>query len=129
MALLPEEHPIAGLLQELIARSGTTQEILERRLGWEPGRLAALLDGRLRLSFRDVHELLPLLGTTSIELLAWLRGLNPWDVGLGSDAAPTVVSSPSRQRALDRLFERSLRAVSNAVVRRTAAKRERNEKS
>ncbi|HEY7213514.1 MAG TPA: hypothetical protein VIC28_02740 [Thermoanaerobaculia bacterium] len=112
----PEERRIAILLRELIARSGIPPAVLEERLGWQPGRLQAFLDGQQRLSFDEVLEILPLLGLTSSSFLARIYG---------SPAA----SSPAKQRAMDRLFERSLRAVRNAVARRAAGKRERSEES
>lgn len=116
-----EEHRITWLLRELIVRSGTRPEIVERRLGWEPGRLEGLLDGRLRLAFRDVLQVLPLLGATPAELFAWLYGIDLPDVA-SNDAATPAAASPKRQRAMDRLFERSLRAVRNAIARRALPK-------
>ena len=116
----PEERRIAGLLRELIVRSGTTLEIVERRLGWEPGGLTARLDGHQRLSFDDVLEILPLLGTTPTEFLSWLHGVPE------REPAMPAADSSAKQRAMDRLFERSLRAVRNAIARRAAWKRERN---
>ena len=112
----PEEDRIAGLLRELIVHSGTSPAALEQRLGWEPGRLTAFLDGRQRLSFDHVLEILPLLGTTPTDFFARMYG-----------SMPLAAKTPSRQRAMERLFERSLRAVRNAIARRAAWKRERTE--
>ena len=70
----PEERRIAGLLRELIAQGGAPLDVLEKRLGWEPGRLSSLLEGGLRLGFEDVLEILPLLETTPTEFFAWLYG-------------------------------------------------------
>jgi hypothetical protein len=113
----PEERRIAILLRELIARSGIPPAVLEERLGWQPGRLQAFLDGQQRLSFDEVLEILPLLGLTPASFLVRIYGSLP------------AASSPAKQRAMDRLFERSLRAVRNAVARRAAGKRERSEES
>jgi hypothetical protein len=112
-----EEDRIADLLRELIAQSGTSPAALERRLGWEPGRLAAFLDSR-RLSFADVLEVLPLLGMTPTDFFARLYG-----------SVPPAAYSPSKQRAMERLFQRSLRAVRSAVARRAAWKRERTDET
>jgi len=113
----PEERRIAGLLRELIARSGTTPAVLEKRLGWKPGRLTALLDGRERLSFGDVLAMLPLLGTTPTEFFARLYSIP------SEEPRPSKVDQRAKQRAMDRLFERSLRAVRNAIARRADWKR------
>lgn len=110
----PEERRIAGLLRELVAQSGMPPAVLEERLGWPPGRLTAFLEGHQRLSFDEVLEILPLLGLTSSSFLVRIYG------------SPPAASSPAKQRAMDRLFERSLRAVRNAIARRTAWKRERS---
>ena len=111
----PEERRIAALLRELIAQSGIPPAALAERLGWQPGRLEAFLDGRQRLSFDEVLEILPPLGLTPSSFLARIYG------------SPPAVSSPAKQRAMDRLFERSLRVVRNAIARRAAWKRERSE--
>lgn len=112
----PEEVRIADLLREMIAHRGVSPTALEQRLGWEPGRLTAFLDGRQRLSFDHVLEILPLLGATPTDFFARLY-----------DSMPPAAKTPSRQRAMERLFERSLRAVRNAIARRAAWKRERTE--
>jgi transcriptional regulator with XRE-family HTH domain len=117
----PEEHRIAALLRELIVRSGTTLGTVEKRLGWEPGRLTALLDGHQRLSFDDVLEILPFLGTTPTEFFARLYGVPE------KEPAASAADGSAKQRAMERLFERSLRAVRNAIARRAAWKRERAE--
>ncbi len=111
----PEERRIAGLLRELIAQSGIPPAALEERLGWPPGRLTAFVEGQQRLSFDEVLEILPLLGLTPSGFLVRIYG------------SPPAASSPAKQRARERLFERSLRAVRNAVARRAAWKRERSE--
>jgi hypothetical protein len=127
MALHPEERRIAGLLRELIVQSGAPLEGVEKRLGWEPGRLLSLLEGRLRLSFEDILEILPLLGTTPTDFFAWLYGFEGKEsAGAGTEAMPAVaaVGSPA-EKTLDRRFDRSLRVVRDAITRRAVWKRER----
>jgi hypothetical protein len=127
MSLHPEERRIAGLLRELIVQSGMPPETLEKRLGWEAGRLAALLDGTLGLGFEDVLEILPLLGTTPTDFFAWLYGFDPRESGatFGEDPTAATMGGSSADRAMDRRFDRSLRVVRDAIARRSAWKRER----
>jgi hypothetical protein len=128
MSSHPEERRIAGLLRELIVQSGTPLEALERRLDWEPGRLSGLLEGHLRLTFEEVLDILPLLGTTPTDFFAWLYGFEakvPVMMGASEDPAPEPAGFPPGQRAQDRRFEQSLRVVKDAVARRAAWKRER----
>jgi hypothetical protein len=120
----PEERRIAGLLRELIVQSGSTLEGLEIRLGWDPGRLTALLEGRLGLSFEDVLEVLPLLGTTPSDFFAWLYGFDPKDSG--EEFGPAVANASPEARLMERRFEASQRVVRNAIARRLTWKRERN---
>jgi hypothetical protein len=128
MASHPEERRIAGLLRELIVQSGAPLESVERTLGWGDGRLRDLLDGRLRLGFEDVLEVLPLLNTTPPDFFAWLYGFEP---GTSVPAGETGArkAEPGNlalsQRTLDRRFDQSLRAVKNAVARRRQWKEER----
>ncbi|MFY9819987.1 MAG: hypothetical protein WAM82_01305 [Thermoanaerobaculia bacterium] len=129
MASHPEERRIAGLLRELIVQNGVPLESVERELGWGEGRLRDLLDGRLRLGFEDVLEVLPLLNTTPPDFFAWLYGFEPGSsVPAGENGArkaePGALSLS--QRALDRRFDQSLRAVKNAIARRRLWKEERN---
>jgi hypothetical protein len=128
MALHPEERRIAGLLRELIVQSGMPQEILETRLKWESGRLTSLLEGRMRLSFDDVLEVLPLLGTTPTDFFSWLYGFDPRgsDVTAFEGLRPASADSglPS-DHSLDRRFEQSLQAVRSAITRRRVWKEER----
>jgi len=128
MTLHPEERRIAGLLRELIVQSGAPPETLEKRLGWEPGRLLSLLDGHLRLRFEDVLELLPMLSTTPTDFFAWLYGFDAKDPGApgkGEMELTTLADDNAAQRALDRRFEQSLRVVRAAIARRQAWKEER----
>ncbi|HEX3557376.1 MAG TPA: hypothetical protein VIA62_29465 [Thermoanaerobaculia bacterium] len=129
MAAHPEERRIAGLLRELIVQSGIPLESVEKHLGWEPGRLRDLLDGRLRLSFEDVLEVLPLLSTTPPDFFAWLYGFEPGasvpaNGGTAHKPGPGAVALG--QRALDRRFDQSLRVVKNAIARRRLWKEERS---
>jgi hypothetical protein len=129
MASHPEERRIAGLLRELIVQSGAPLESVERALGWGDGRLRDLLDGRLRLSFEDVLEVLPLLNTTPPDFFAWLYGFEPGSPVPANEngarkAEPGALGLG--QRALDRRFDQSLRAVKSAVARRRLWKAERS---
>lgn len=130
MALHPEERRIAGLLRELIVQSGMPLEILETGLDWEPGRLTSLLEGRQRLTFDDVLEILPLLGTTPTDFFAWLYGFDPRDPGVmaaeGFEPAPAVNGSPSQQ-GMERRFDQSVRVVRDAILRRSSWKRSRTD--
>lgn len=128
MSSHPEERRIAGLLRELIVQSGTAQERLENDLGWEAGRLPALLDGELRLTFEDVLEILPLLGTTPTDFFAWLYGFDAKDpMAAGVEALRSDAGSSSLVRGHDRRFEQSLRVVRDAISRRAAWRRERTQ--
>lgn len=124
MSVHPEERRIAGLLRELIVQSGTTLEMVEKYLGWKPGRLADRLDGKVRLSFEDVLEILPLLNATPADFFAWLYGFDPKEAGIagGPDSG---LASAMAQLGTDRRFDSSLRVVKDAVSRRAAWKQER----
>ena len=124
MVVHPEERRIAGLLRELVVQSGMPLESLENRLDWESGRLPALLEGHLRLSFEDVLAVLPVLGTTPTDFFAWLYGFDPRDPGTGGEALASS-GNPTSQRGIDRRFEQSLRVVKNAIARRRLWKEER----
>lgn len=127
MATHPEERRIAGLLRELIVQSGTTLESVEQHLSWERGKLLQLLDGRLRLGFEDVLDILPLLNTTPPDFFAWLYGFDPRDSKPAEPAAPAASATSAAQRSVDRRFEQSLRVVKDALARRHTWKRERAE--
>jgi hypothetical protein len=128
MPVHPEERRIAGLLRELIVQSGTTLNMIEKHLGWTSGRLSDLLDGRLRLTFEDVLEILPLLNATPADFFAWLYGFDPRESGLAlaeGESMTGLRNSSSSQRVMDRRFEQSLRVVKDALARRAAWKRDR----
>jgi transcriptional regulator with XRE-family HTH domain len=124
----PEERRIAGLLRELIVQSGAPLDILEKRLGWEPGRLSGLLEGSQRLGFEDLLEILPLLETTPTEFFAWLYGFGAKDSAVAAleegELAMAAVGS-ALQKSLDRRFDQSLRVVKSAIARRRTWKEER----
>ncbi len=129
MTLHPEERRIAGLLRELIVQSGAPPETLEKRLGWEPRRLLSLLEGDLRLSFEDILEILPLLGTTPTDFFAWLYGFdakNPVEAGMAGDGGAAALAGDSlAQKTLDRRFDQSLRVVRGAISRRAVWKNQK----
>jgi hypothetical protein len=126
MSSHPEERRIAGLLRELIVQSGSPLERLEHELGWEAGRLTALLEGHLRLTFEDVLEILPVVGTTPTDFFAWLYGFDAKDpMAAGVEALRQEPLGTPAQRSQDRRFEQSLRVVRDAVARRTAWKQNR----
>ncbi len=125
-----EERRIAGLLRELIVQTGAPLESVERSLGWGEGRLGDLLDGRLRLGFEDVLEVLPLLNTTPPDFFAWLYGFEPGTATPAGEpgaykAEPDAMALS--QRALDRRFDQSLRVVKSAIARRRVWKEERSQ--
>lgn len=124
----PEERRIAGLLRELIVQSGAPLDTLEKRLGWEPGRLSGLLEGSQRLGFEDVLEILPLLETTPTEFFAWLYGFGAKGSAVAAleegELARAAVGS-ALQKSLDRRFDQSLQVVKSAIARRRTWKEER----
>ena len=123
MSSHPEERRIAGLLRELIVQSGNPLERLEQELGWEAGRLTALLEGQLRLTFEDVLEILPVVGTTPTDFFAWLYGFDAKDsMAAGAEALRPEPPFTPAQRSQDRRFEQSLRVVRDAISRRAAWK-------
>lgn len=128
MSMHPEERRIAGLLRELIVQSGAPLEALEKRLGWEAGRLARLLEGGLRLGFEDVLEILPLLETTPTEFFAWLYGFGAKEPAgaEGEGELAAVAGRSASQKSLDRRFDQSLRVVKSAIARRRTWKEERD---
>jgi transcriptional regulator with XRE-family HTH domain len=122
----PEERRIAGLLRELIVQSGAPLETLESRLGWEPGHLSSLLEGKRRLNFEDTLEILPLLGTTPTDFFAWLYGFESKESAREAEEDLWVAAGGfPPQRAVDHRFDRSLRVVKAAIARRQVWKEER----
>lgn len=102
--------------------------MIEKHRGWKPGRLADLLDGRLRLTFEDVLEVLPLLNATPADFFAWLYGFDPRESGLAvaeGESLAGLRNDSSNQRVMDRRFEQSMRVVKDALARRAAWKKER----
>jgi len=127
MSTHPEERRIAGLLRELIVQSGTTLEGVEDRLSWERGRLTELLDGRVRLSFEDVLEILPLLNATPADFFAWLYGFDSREAEMSEGTLSSSLQAETSwpERTTDRRFEKSLRVVKQAIARRFAWKEDR----
>jgi hypothetical protein len=128
--MISEERRIAGLLRELMLQKRVAPPVVESRLGWEPGRLEGLLEGRERLGFDELLEVLPVLDITPGEFFAGLYGFEPQDSGtaVGEMIAETRDSANGfRQRVLDRRFEESRKVVREAVGRRLAWKQQRAE--
>ncbi|MFP5289128.1 MAG: hypothetical protein ACLGI9_25555 [Thermoanaerobaculia bacterium] len=105
---------MAALLSDLLLRSGTSASAVESRLGWEPGRLNALLGGQKGLTFEALLEILPVLDETPGDFFAQL-----------CSTAREPSSGVAADRMLDRRFEESRRVVKAAIARRQAWKRER----
>ncbi|MFL6199241.1 MAG: hypothetical protein ACJ76J_08705 [Thermoanaerobaculia bacterium] len=105
---------MAALLSDLLLRSGTSASAVESRLGWEPGRLNALLGGQKGLTFEALLEILPVLDETPGDFFAQLCA-TPREAPPGAPA----------DRMLDRRFEESRRVVKAAIARRQTWKQER----
>lgn len=105
---------MAALLSDLLLRSGTSASAVESRLGWEPGRLNALLGGQKGLTFEALLEILPVLDETPGDFFAQL-----------CTKAREASAGAAADRMLDRRFEESRRVVKAAIARRQAWKRER----
>jgi transcriptional regulator with XRE-family HTH domain len=105
---------MAALLSDLLLRSGTSADAVESRLGWERGRLNALLAGQKGLTFEALLEILPVLDSTPGDFFAQLCSFTPRDAGV-----------PANGRLLDRRFEESRQVVKAAISRRQAWKQER----
>lgn len=109
---------MVALLSDLLLRSGTSSGSVESRLGWEPGRLNALLAGQKGLTFEALLEILPVLDATPGDFFAQLCSFAPREAG-----APT--NGNGHGRGLDRRFEESRQVVKAAIARRQAWKQER----
>src|SRR5215208_3882636 len=70
-----EERRILELLRDLIALADLRVDTLESRLGWEPGRLADLLESRRGMAIEDLVQVLPLLDLQPADFFARLYGL------------------------------------------------------
>ncbi|HVG09778.1 MAG TPA: hypothetical protein VNM67_18910 [Thermoanaerobaculia bacterium] len=101
-------------MSDLLLRSGTSAAAVESRLGWEPGRLNALLGGQKGLTFEALLEILPVLDATPGDFFAQL-----------CSTAREPSEAAAADRMLDRRFEESRRVVKAAIARRQAWKRER----
>jgi hypothetical protein len=114
---------MAALLSDLMLRSGTSADAVESRLGWERGRLNALLAGQKGLTFEALLEILPVLDSTPGDFFAQLCSFTPREAG-----APTNGSNGNGNgngRGLDRRFEESRQVVKAAIARRQAWKQQR----
>jgi transcriptional regulator with XRE-family HTH domain len=111
---------MAALLSDLLLRSGTSADAVESRLGWERGRLNALLAGQRGLTFEALLEILPVLDSTPGDFFAQLCSFTPRDAG-----APTNGNGNGNGRGLDRRFEESRQVVKAAIARRQAWKQQR----
>ena len=109
---------MAALLSDLLLRSGTSASAVESRLGWEPGRLNALLGGQKGLTFEALLEILPVLDATPGDFFAQL-------CSTAREASAPGAGGAAADRMLDRRFEESRRVVKAAIARRQAWKRER----
>jgi hypothetical protein len=116
----PEERRIAGLLQEMISRSGVAVPQLEESLGWQPGRLVEALDGERGLAFGELVQVLPLLRLSPADFFARAYGLHEGGIPESGPAEGEDV--------LERRFEESRRVIEEAIVRRTAWLREHRER-
>jgi hypothetical protein len=115
-----DERRIAALLRELILQSGTPTEAIETRLGWEPGRLTALLSQGV--SFEALLDILPALDATPGDFFARLYGYSPRE----AEAEAGRSNGNGRgHKVPDRRFDESRRAVKAALARRFAWKQER----
>ena len=113
-----DERRIAALVSELMLQSGTSADAVETRLGWEPGRLSALLAEQKGLSFEALLEILPVLDSTPGDFFAQLYAFQPRNGnGNGYDEA---AAAPAK--GADRQFEESRRVVKAAIARRLAWK-------
>lgn len=119
----PEERRIAGLLQEMISRSGVAVAQLEESLGWETGRLAEVLDGQRGLAFGELVQVLPLVRLSPADFFARAYGLHEGGIGIPENG------SAEGEHVLERRFEESRRVIEEAIVRRAAWLRERRDLS
>jgi hypothetical protein len=119
MPIHSDERRMAALLSDLLLRSGTSVAAVESRLGWEFGRLNALLAGQKGLTFEALLEILPVLDATPGDFFAQLCSFTP----RGAGAAPT--NGNGNGRGPDRRFEESRQVVKAAIARRQAWKQER----
>lgn len=99
------------MLQELIHQSGTPADAIEIRLGWEPGRLRALLSEGV--SFEELLGVLATLNSPPSDFFARLYRYKMQDSEAGG-------SRPLRGG--DRRFDESRRVVKAALTRRSAGK-------
>jgi len=125
MPTYSDERRIAALLRELILQSGTPADSIEIRLGWEPGRLNALL--AQGVSFEVLLEVLPALDATPSDFFARLYSYSEADPYQGNGGGSTAAHGGNGRtpKGPDRRFEESRRVVKAALARRFAWKQER----
>jgi hypothetical protein len=118
MTTHPEERRIAGLLRELVTRSGRQANQLEDALGWERGGLARLLEEPNRGRLGEVLALIAELQISPAEFFDQLRerpgvGQEPY----GGSAAEGLEAAR---------FTESRRVIEEAIARRKAWKIEKD---
>jgi len=128
MPISSDERRIAALLRELIMQSGTPADAVEVRLGWEEGRLNALL--AQGVSFEVLLEVLPALDASPSDFFARLYSYAEADPYRGNGGGGGVGNGGTggngrTQKGPDRRFEESRRVVKAALARRFTWKQER----
>jgi hypothetical protein len=113
VSIIPEEQRITRLLRELVQQSGVPAEVVETRLGWEPGRLGILLSQGI--GFENLLDVLAELDITPGDFFARLNESN----SNGNGGA-----GGRHGRGEDRRFEESRRVVKDALARRSAWKKQ-----
>jgi hypothetical protein len=124
MPIHSDERRMAALLSDLLLRSGTSADAVESRLGWERGRLNALLAGQKGLTFEALLEILPVLDSTPGDFFAQLCSFTPRDAGAPTNGGNGTHGN-GNGRILDRRFEESRQVVKAAIARRQAWKQQR----
>ena len=107
------------MLRELIVQSGTPADAVEVRLGWDEGRLNALL--AQGVSFEVLLEVLPALDASPSDFFARLYSYSEADPFRGNGSTG---GNGRTQKGPDRRFEESRRVVKAALARRFAWKQE-----
>lgn len=120
MPISSDERRIAALLRDLILQSGTPADAVEVRLGWEEGRLNALL--AQGVSFEVLLEVLPALDASPGDFFARLYSYSEVDPHRGNGNGN---GNSRMQKGPDRRFEESRRVVKAALARRFAWKQDR----
>lgn len=122
MPMYSDEARIAALVSELMLQSGTSADAVESRLGWEPGRLNALLAEQKGLSFEALLEILPVLDSTPGDFFAQLYAFHPRNGNGNGNGQGHDPAAAAPVKGADRQFEESRRVVKAAIARRLAWK-------